>query len=164
MIKELNDRRRSMDRKTYQIKQVWDAHREIMRLSLLGMKQTRIAEIVGCTPATVSNTLNAPIVKERLELMRAARDVDAIDVGKRIQELAPKALDIVEKVLSGEIDAPISVQLREANNILDRAGHKAASKLDVRSMHITPDDIARIKQRAFETGAASGLVVDVDPE
>jgi len=146
----------SDERKTFTVENVWDSHQEIMRLAVTGMKQVDIAEQLGVTEAMVSYTLNSPVVKRQLSIMRAARDVDAIDVAKRIQEIAPKALEVLEELLE---EGNQAIKFRSATDILDRAGHAAVKTVRTQnlSVHLTREDLDEVKQRAREIG----LCVDI---
>ncbi len=136
---------------------MWDAHREILRLAVTGMQHVDIAATLGVTPAMVSYTMNSPIAMREMENLRAARDLDAVDVAKRIQEVAPIALQTLETLLCNGNDP---IKFKAATDILDRAGHAAVRTLRTESLsvHLTKDDIEDIKNRAKEIGLC---VVDV---
>ncbi len=131
----------------YNIQQMWDSHHEITRLALLGLKHIDIANTLGVTPVMVSYTLNSPIVKRQLAIMRGARDAEAVDVAARIKELAPKAVDILENLMESE---NAGMQYKAAIGILDRAGHAPVQRLqaNITHGHFTPEEIAEIKKRA----------------
>lgn len=142
----------------YSIGQMWDVHREIMRLAITGMKSTEIAYELNVSEAMVSYTLNSPIVKRQMDNMRAARDMDSIDVGKRIRELSVRAVEVMGEL----IDDPLpNIQLGAAKDILDRAGFAPIRTLRTEntSVHFTADEIMSIKQRARDIG----LVYDLEP-
>jgi hypothetical protein len=145
-------------RKVFTVENIWDSHREIVRLAVTGMKQCDIAKTMNITPEMVSYTMNSPIVKRELDIARGARDVDAIDVAKRIQEVAPEALTVLEGLLKTANDA---IKFRTAADILDRAGHAAVKTLRTEnlSVHLNKEDLDEIKQRAREIG-----LVDVTPQ
>ena len=156
------DHRRTGAR-SFTVENIWDRHQEIMRLALTGMKQVDIANELGVSEVMVSYTLNSPVVKRQMSLMRAARDCDAVDVAKRIQEIAPKAIDTLEGLLEGSND---SIKLRAATDILDRAGHAAVKTIRTQSLavHLNKDDLDEIKQRAREIGLCvdESTLIDVD--
>lgn len=145
------DGRRNQDGNKYTVETIWDRHREIMRLAVQGMKQTDIAAEMGISEVMVSYTLNSPIVKQQMDVMRGARDIDAIDVAKRIQEVAPQALTVLEGLLTTANDA---IKFRTATDILDRAGHAAVKTIRTQntSIHLNSEDIEDIKQRARMIG------------
>lgn len=140
----------SGDRK-YTVENIWDVHREVMRLAVTGMKSVDIAAALGVTEAMVSYTINSPICKRQLDNMRAARDIDAVSVAKRIQEIAPRAVEVLEGLLEDGNDA---IKLRAATDVLDRAGHAAVRTLRTESLslHLNKDDIDDIKARARSIG------------
>lgn len=152
------DRRRAEDGKKrgWQIAEMWDQHHEIARRLVLGQSNTEIAEALGVRKETVSNVKNSPVVQDKLTLLRAARDCDAIDLGKEIAELAPMALKRIREVIeTGSTlgrEANAATILKEANALLDREMGKAVQRIDSRNLNATlgPSDIEEIKQRAAE--------------
>lgn len=148
------------DRK-YAIQTMWDTHREILRLAVTGMKQVDIASTLEITPVMVSYTLNSPIAKREMENLRSARDLDAVDVAKRIQEIAPIALQTLEDLLCQGTE---STKFRTATDLLDRAGHAAVHTLRTESLsvHLTKADIDEIKDRAKEIGLCVVEAIDVE--
>jgi len=152
----------SPEGRKYQIQHCWDIHHEICRLALLGMKHVEIAKTLGITPATVGNTLGSELVKKQMMILRGARDASSVDVAKKIQEMLPEALEVLETILKNENASP-SVRTNIAQDLLDRGGHGAPKVIETRGFmaHLSGEDIERIKQRAKESGKlASGDEVD----
>jgi predicted transcriptional regulator len=135
----------------YQIEQMWDVHHEVVRLALIGMKQVDIADHLGISPVTVSYTLRSPIVRDQLNNMHAARDIDAIDISKEIKALAPTAVKVLEELLEHELP---NIKLKAAQDVLDRAGFAAVKTIQTANVHahLTAEDIADIKKRAKDIG------------
>jgi len=154
-------------RKTFQVQEMWDVHHEIARLASLGLKKTEIAKALSITAATVSYTINSPVVKDRIAILRGSRDAKTVDLAKRIQNFAPIALDLLEDVIKGNgagKNAPIGLRSKEANNWLDRAGFGAVKKVQAQVAHLTAEDIEEIKKRAHEAGVVkSDQPIDVTP-
>jgi predicted transcriptional regulator len=138
----------------YQIEQLWDVHHEVVRLALIGMKQVDIASHLGVSPVMVSYTLRSPIVRDQLNNMHSARDIDAIDISKEIKALAPVAVKVLEELL--EHDLP-NIKLKAAQDVLDRAGFAAVKTIQTANIHahLTKEDIDDIKRRAKEIGLCS---------
>ena len=149
-------------RKGWTVGKMWDKHQEIKRLLLTGHTNVEIADMVGCTPQTVSNVKNSPIVQEELSIMRAARDAESIDVATEIRNLAPIAIGMVKEVINGQdIDGEkpnLPMRLRTAEKLLDRAGYGGVQRSIGVHAVFTKEDLDQIKQRAF----ASGTVVDAE--
>lgn len=143
----------------YQVEQMWDVHHEITRLALLGMKHIEIANLLGISPVTVSYTLRSPIVMRQLEQMRAVRDMETIDVAKRIAELAPKAVEVLGELMDSDLP---NIRKGSAESILDRAGYAAVQRIkaDHTVTHFTSKEIEDIRQRAKDIG----IVYDADYE
>lgn len=154
------DRRFATNGRKYQIQRLWEIHHEICRMAILGMKSVNIATYLGITEATVSTCLNSAVVKQHLHIMRMARDASSIDVAKQIQELAPKALEVLEGVLAGTRDATLGQQIGVAEDILDRAGHvpPRVIKGEFAHAYLTKEDIEDIKRNARENKALAEAV------
>ena len=140
-------------RKSWQVGQLWELHHEVIRMLLLGMKQCDIAERLGITDCQVSKIKNSQVVKDRLALMSAARDVDTIQISKDILEVAPQALKLLRNVIEGEDEgrqANIGLRTKVAESMLDRAGFGATKKVQTDNVHTFygSDEIEILKQRA----------------
>jgi hypothetical protein len=150
-----NDNRRNPNRKKgWQVSEMWDMHHEIARRIILGENNQEIASALDCTPQTISNVRNSPVVKDKLSIMRAARDADTVDLSKDILELAPIALAKIREALEtgmvlGKEVSSVSL-LKEANNLLDRHMGKAVTRVESHNLNatLTLEDIERIKDKA----------------
>ena len=157
------DRRFSANGRKYQIQRVWEIHHEICRLAVIGVKHIDIAKQLNITEASVSNCLNSAVVKEHLHVMRLARDASSIDVAKQIQEMAPKALQLLDDVLEGSKDASLGQQISVATDVLDRAGYAPPKVIKGEFAHaiLTKEDIEDIKRGARTEKVLVGDVIDV---
>ncbi len=163
------DGRRTYDRserKTYDIKQLWQRQHEIINLALTGMKNVDIAKILGITKESVSQTLNSELGMKKLASLREKRDDEAVKVADEIKKLTVKALEIYNDIFDAPTDI-VSYKLKKetADTVaLDLAGHRAATKIDTRSMHFTAslDEIEEFKRRGIEAARAAGMIVDIN--
>ena len=149
------------EERKYEIQNIWDTHRNIMRLLVMGMHNVDVARECNVTPQTVSNVLNSTICRRQMDLMRAAADCDAVAVASRIQEIAPLALQTLEELMYEGND---NVKLKVATDLLDRAGHAAVKtvRTENTSLHLTRDDILDIKNRAKSIGLCREEPIDVE--
>ena len=143
---------------------MWENHHEMARMILLGHTNIDIGTALNVTPQQVSNVRNSPVVKDKLTIMKAARDVGAIDLSREISTLAPIALQTVREALetgkvNGKEVSAIGI-LKEANGILDREMGKPTQRVETRNLHghLTMEDIERIKNKARELAGISGQV------
>jgi hypothetical protein len=151
------------DKNSFVVSKVWERHKEIARRIALGQKNVHIAQALGISEMSVSQTRNSPIIKERVESLADRMDDSAVDVGKRIKSMAPQALKVLEAVLEDEENTvPLSLKIKTAHDILDRAGHAAIKQINANVLHghFTATDLAEIKQIARD----SGVIVDVVAE
>ena len=164
--KELLDKRRRVPgkpNKCHEPKQLWDRYQEIARRIILGQKNIQIANDLDITPANVSVVRNSDIVKAQLEKLQARADETTVDIGARIKDLAPKALDVLKELIEGSVDGetiPARTRAFHAEKLLDRAGYaapKVVQSLNIHG-HYTSDDIQRIKERAFNAATNANMV------
>ena len=89
--------------------------------------------------------------------MEAARDLDAVDISKEIQELAPKAVKVLEQLLESGSE---NNQLKAAQDVLDRAGHAAVRMIKTENIHahFSGEEIEEMKKRAREVGLITDII------
>jgi hypothetical protein len=159
------DRRRIEDtseRKTFAVQVMWNTHHEIVRMALLGKKGTEIARELGLSPVTVSYTLNSPMVKEKLAIMQAARDCDAIKLSQQITETAHVAIEYCDALLRADADSiSTSTKVNVALGVLKLA---VPQKVEGRMLHAhtSVDLLEEIKERGKAAARAMGLLVEED--
>lgn len=159
------DERRKEDRETYNIKQLWQRSHEIIGLALQGLKYTEIADILGITPQTVSNTLNSDLGKEKLATLRERRDDEVVNVLGEIERLRKKALQVYEDIIDNDT-VSFDLKKKTADTILlDIDGNRAPTKFQSTNAHFiaTEEEIAEFKQRGLKAAKESGMLIDVTP-
>ncbi len=150
----------------WDIKRLWQRSHEVIRLALTGMKQNEIAKILNITPATVSNTLNSPIAKEKLSVMRKALDDETVNVAVEVGRLAEKAIATYDEIFD---NGTVSLKLKKetADTVLmELGGHRSPTKIDSRQFSMTAslEEIEEFKKRGIEAAKASGMIVEVPNE
>lgn len=162
---DLKSRKRDgSSRRVWQVSQLWDNHKEVARRLALGQQNVKIAAALGMTPTAVSIIKNSPVTKEYVDNLQGARNSDTVDVMNNIREMAPKALKLLDAIISGaESEATPALRANVAKDILDRAGYGAVKNLNVRSIHavVSPADLEAIKRRALEIACENQVVVNV---
>jgi len=164
------DQRRSVkgdERKTFEVSEMWEMHHEIVRLLVLGMSNVDICKILGVSQPMVSYTRNSKVVKDKLAIMRAARDADTIDIAKDIQAKAPKALALLYDIIEDHGETyGMPLAAKTAESWLDRAGHAPIKSVQFAGMvaHLTAEEITSLKKSARDEAEAANLIVDVTPE
>ena len=158
------DLRRRPERRTFQVQKMWEIHHEIARMASLGLKSTQIAVGLGVSPAMVNYTLSSPVVQDKVDILRGARDADTVDLAQQIKEFAPVCLellkDIVQDQAGAKTGASITLRSHTARDLMDRAGYSAVRKHQIVTAKITPEQLLEIKQRARDSGilAAEGRI------
>jgi len=133
----------------HELQKLRGRHHQIIRLAATGQYNGKeIADIIGCTPQTVYNTLNSELAQQKMRYLQREADGTTIDILDSMQELAPLAVaHIEEALLSGE-DLKRKEQIRVAQDLLDRTGFGKTSNLNVRQQKVTDEDIREIRAEA----------------
>lgn len=136
-------------------------HREIIRLELLGLGVSEIAEEMEVSVSQVKYVLGSPLAQQFRQELQQMRDEKVADITARLAEMCPKALDIMQDTLSGEYeDATLPLRLRVAESVLDRAGYSKI--VNTRNFNIgtslSADDIAKLRDRAKAAAAERGTL------
>jgi len=134
------------------IKRLWGMQNEVCRLHVIGgLKGTEIARMLGITPQTVYNIVGSEKGKEVIARLSLGRDVNAEDIQKRIQEIQPLALEILEDAMLDD-EAKLEVKVGIAKDLMDRGGHKPVSTVNIKSVshRVDAEFLREIKDRAKE--------------
>jgi len=162
------DLRRSEDRKTYNVKSLWQRNHEIVNLAVRGFKQTEIAEILNISPQTVSNTLNSELGERKLAKLRKSRDEEASVVSEKIRVLTDKALKVYDDLFENE-DGNTSKDLQKKaadTVVLELSGLRVPTRVQSQSFNTTATlaEIEEFKKRGIAAAKASGMIVEVEGE
>ena len=156
------------ERKTYDVKQMWQRTHEIVNLAARGFKQTEIAEIVGCHPQTVSNTLNGELASKKLSELRLGRDEEAKKVSEKIRVLTNKALQTYHEIFDNESG---EATLRDRKDVADTvllelSGLRAPTRIQSTSVStiLSADEIAAFKERGLKAARETGNIIDITEE
>lgn len=111
-------------------------HREVLRLVMLGHADRTIALHLGLSPASVRNIRASDAGKRMLAIMQNSRDNSALDIQKRVQALAPDAMDVIEGAIKQDgtgADCLLTPKDRAklALEVLDRAGHSPVKRTEL---------------------------------
>ncbi len=153
------------ERKTYDVKQMWQRTHEIINLAVRGFKQTQIAEILNIHEQTVSNTLNSELGQRKLAEMRQCRDAEAKVVSEKIRVLTNKALETYHEIFDNENgEATLKDRKDVADTVLlELSGLRAPTRIQSSSVNMTlsQEEIAEFKRRGAKAAAEMGDVIDI---
>jgi len=157
-------RKPSGERKTYDIKALWQRNHEIVNLAARGFKQTEIAKILDISPHTVSTTLNGELGKHKLSDIRQSRDRETKVISEKIRVLTDKALSIYSKILEDESgECTLEDKKKCADTVaFELGGLRAPTKIQSQSISavLTREELEAFKQRGIKAARESGLVID----
>jgi hypothetical protein len=101
-----------------------ERHHEIKRRLIAGDTQREICRSLGMSDSWMSIVVSSPAFQAELAVLRKAADANASDIGQRLSDLAPDAMDVLEKAVRGKlVDIPPVKRVSFALDALDRAGH-----------------------------------------
>lgn len=146
------------------IQQLWQHSHEIILLKLQGYKNTQIAELLGISPQTVSNTINSDLGKEKLSRLREERDGEATQFHQRVNELTERALEVYSEIFENpSVDYKMKKETADTI-VMDIAGHRAPTKVQSQNMNVTAnmDQINAFKERGLKAARESGLLVTIE--
>ncbi len=138
-------------RKRWDVKDLQENHRRILRLKYQGLKHEKIAEECGVSAVTVSGIVNSELGRRQLAAMHEAADTKAILTEREIAEEAMEAHKLLKGVMRGEegFEADIKTRVAIAEGYLGRAGFAPVSKNQtVPHTTFNPKDIDEAKERA----------------
>ena len=150
--------KRFVEERELNTKALWPAHHEMLRRIALGQGNVSIAEAIGCTPQTVSNVRNSPMGREKLSRLKGEMDAEVISIAQRIEEFAPQALQVLESIITGELEAPIGLVARTAENYMGRAGYGTLHKVHAVHQRLSREEIEGIKERARSAAERAGVI------
>ena len=157
------------EKKTYNIKALWQRSHEIINLAARGFKQVQIADILNIHEQTVSNTLNSELGQKKLAELRGARDEEAKITIEKIRVLADKALQTYNEIFDNE-DGQATLKDRKdvADTVLlELSGLRAPTKIHTSSVStvLTAEEIENFKNRGLKAAKEIGLdIIDVTPK
>jgi DNA-binding CsgD family transcriptional regulator len=161
-------RKESGERKTYEIKSLWQRNHEIVNLAARGFKQTDIARILNIDPQTVSNTLGSQLGLLKLSEIRKFRDEEAKVVSEKIRVLTNRALEVYHEIFdNADGSATVKDRKEVADTVLlELSGLRAPTKVQSQTIHtvLTPDELNEFKKRGVEAAKETGIVIDAEPD
>ncbi len=162
------DKRRALEgeRKSPDIKALWQSNHEIINLAARGFKQVEIAEIMSITPATVSNTLNSELGKKKLSEIRLERDEDTKKFSEKVRVLTNKAINVYHEIFDNEGgEATLKDRKGVADTVvLELSGLRVPTRVDSRhiSTVLTAEELKAFKKRGTQAVADSKLAIDIE--
>lgn len=156
------------ERKVFNIKQLWQRNHEILNLASQGHNHTTIAEILGITPACVSQTINSDLGQIKLSELRQSRDDEAKKNLEKVRILTAKAIQVYHEIFDNESgEATLKDRKDVADTVvLELSGLKVPTKVQGSyiSTVLTKEEIEEFKNRGKQASKQIGLTIDIIPE
>ncbi len=154
----------------YGVKYIRPYHRELARRIVLGSSEKELCNEFHIGAAALSMIVNTPLFQLELMRLEKMRDEGVADVTKTLHDLAPIALDTMERTMYQTQSEGLKVKIAES--FLDRAGHGAINKsvVDVTTRadtgydDLTPDEKRRLVAERIKKmqDEATGEMKDVE--
>lgn len=141
------------------IKKIRASHHYLAQQLAMGdLKQTEIAMTTGFSESRISILKNDPAFQELLAFYANQRKEAVADTLKQLSVLGHDALAELRDRLEDEPDSFSSRELLEIVKVMmDRTGHGPTTKIEAQVMHLTADQIARVRALAAER---SGTLIE----
>lgn len=156
------------ERKTPEIKALWQRNHEIIDLHVRGYNGTEIAEILNIHPQTVSNTLNSELGKRKVSELRYGKDEEVKKVAEKVRILTNKALNVYHEIFDDENNEATLKDKKETADtvVLELSGLRVPAKSVSVSTHttLTKDELDNFKKRGIAAARESGMIIDIEPE
>lgn len=131
-------------------------HREVIRRLVMGQRPADIAMALGISEGTIYNMQRSELFQQELQRMQGLRDKNAVDVSDVLRDIAPVALNVVERIMySSQSD---KVRLDAARDILNRAGYGTTLRVvsDINYHQYTDDELEQILASRLERLKGNG--------
>lgn len=142
----------------YEVQDLQQRHREMIRLKVQGLKNKEIAEVLGVTPENVHQVLNSSLCREHIEALQAARDEAVADAQIELAQLLPKAVEHYRDVLEDRADP--AAKTKVAGEVLDRTGLGKVTKVESFNTRVDVAELAAIKERSLAAARERGVIID----
>lgn len=154
------------DRKTPEIKQLWQRNHEIVSLAARGFKQVEIAEILSIHPQTVSNTLNSELGKYKLAELRRESDEEAKITVQKIHSLRNQALAVYNEILQNENGTATLKDRKDVADtvVLELSGLRVPTRVQSQhtSVTLTAEELEEFKRKGVQAARDSGMIIEAE--
>lgn len=135
--------------KSYRVTHLWELHKEMLRMLVLGFKPKEICSMYGVSEGFLSNLRNSPLARAYIEPLEVARDAATAEVSRELVQTAPKAAKLLKDVITGNESASLRLKVQAAQDWLSRSGFPRVQKSEsVGKVGIDDDTLSVLKERA----------------
>lgn len=115
----------------YHLKHLWEKHKHLARMLVVGEKNVDIAKKLHMSQSRVSVIANSPAFKNHLGNLSERADQTSLDIKKKLEEGALAGVELLVDLLKKDPKTgsrfnpaiPVQHQMKAAMTLLDRAGH-----------------------------------------
>lgn len=128
-----------------------ERHHSLARALAAGMKDGQAAIITGYCVSRISTLKGDPTFQGLLDFYRANLDSTYADLHERMATLSLDAVNRLQELMEEAPDSlSPSLTLDIVKALADRTGHGPVSKSEVKTLHLTPEDLRSISNETTE--------------
>lgn len=127
-------------------------HHGLARALAGGMKDTEAAIVTGYDPSRISILKGDPTFRALVDFYRENLDKVFTDLHEKMAGLSAEAADRLRDLLENDenvLSATVLLDILKAT--ADRTGYAPKTQVEVKTLHLTPDDLRRLKDETNET-------------
>lgn len=127
-------------------------HHGLARALAGGMKDTEAAIVTGYDPSRISILKGDPTFRALVDFYRENLDKVFSDLHEKMAGLSAEAADRLRDLLENDenvLSASVLLDILKAT--ADRTGYAPKTQVEVKTLHLTPDDLRRLKDETNET-------------
>lgn len=137
----------------HELQKLQVSHEKIVALTAMGMSRKDVATEIDCSVDKVGYVINGAIGGAKLEEIKAAAQLETVDIARNIHQVAEKAIKLMDEVVSGENkEAGIKERLDIAKQVLHMDGFAPVQKqiIDVNRTNAEKIGLDQIRERAAQ--------------
>lgn len=144
---------------------MWERHKEIARLVVIGMKPKEIGEKLGMLPCRLSIVMNSPVFKTYLATLSERREEAAFDMKKELMKGAEKGVKFLLDTMDLE-DGSVTKGLKTkiATEFLDRSGFGRSSTVNTNNTTVVCTESFLEKLKEERKRLLGGLAIEIEAE
>lgn len=128
-----------------------ERHHSLARALAAGMKDGQAAIITGYCVSRISTLKVDPAFQGLLDFYRSNLDSTYADLHERMATLSLDAVNRLQELMEEDPDSlSPSLTLDIVKALADRTGHGPVSKSEVKTLHLTPEDLRSIANETTE--------------
>lgn len=138
------------------IAKIKNSHHALAKALAGGMKDVEASIVTGYDPSRISILKGDPSFKALIDFYRDNLNAVFADLHQRMSGLSIEAADRLREMLEDdENKVSATVLLDILKTTADRTGYAPTMKAEIKTLHLTPEDLTRLNNETNETNRVS---------